>query len=788
MSAHLPCCRSPRLPALGLLWVLLAVGPAACGSDGAAGGPDGLGGSAADSGVPADGSGAAADAADPARTPDGGTPDPGDLGPDAASGGDAADPGDDTAGGPALAAPVPDTAAAARAFQLYYRERVERAVTAHQRYGVFGDVTFAAAIDKAFVAVDGDEIEIVAGPNDNNHIGTSTWTTWEAYRIFGGRTLALAARRLFDGLYWQEQVTGHPGLTSREVLPGWTRVVDGLDMSVTRTRGSGPFEHPWPADPALEAEMIATFWSGKRYTYREDPSEYLFSWTPLGELESYARTHSFDMLPDYLHISNCCSSFKRTPDDRLWGGAFWGNHNSRDNFPDLGLGFLAAMDAASQPAIDPDVAEAAQRALGAGHRVGDLVQEHGGVLMTVDEWNDYDTLVAGGAVRPHGAPEPQNGDLGSMSSCSMAFLARAISSDGLDAELPTLPLPAALEQALLGAPEAQEFGIECNTPEGPPVCVTLDQAYCGLTWGTMDQFTVLGQPWLEVAQTWDEFEPGKAAELLGSFQNDYDDVVEGMAALVLYAQITGKADLEAIATAALADMTELMRTFAEVVWSSTQPGKQAEQRYEAAIFDAWAGREVVVGDLAGFALAEQRIASLESLLELEEHDTEPAALWTDEEILARVESSLAGEKLDSVVQRYRDSYGDVPPVRRAGDGYEARGFPEDKRPWTPVEVPRHAHVGGRKLLQALPLCRTAPHLLDCTWAIAGCARVDLDADGDVDAEDGAAFATAMAAAAGTECGDANGWCGGADLDRTGAVDATDQAFADAAQGCWYAAP
>ena len=89
--------------------------------------------------------------------------------------------------------PVAHPEAAARAFQLYYKERVERAVIAHQRYGVFGDVTFGTAIDRAYVAIDGDEVEIIGGPKDNNLIGTAAWTTWEAYQIFGGRLLELAS-------------------------------------------------------------------------------------------------------------------------------------------------------------------------------------------------------------------------------------------------------------------------------------------------------------------------------------------------------------------------------------------------------------------------------------------------------------------------------------------------------------------------------------------------------------------------------------------------------------------
>ena len=157
------------------------------------------------------------------------------------------------------------------------------------------------------------------------------------------------------------------------------------------------------------------------------------------------------------------------------------------------------------------------------------------------------------------------------------------------------------------------------------------------------------------------------------------------------------------------------------------------------------------------------------------------------QIYEKVEANLAGEKLPQVVQHYRDAYGDVPPVRRAGDAYEARGFPESARPWAPVPVPRHTIVGGFHLLQALPLCRTAPHLLDCTWAIAGCGRADLDQDGDVDADDRAAIELA-ASATSTNCTDSNAWCGGADLDHTGTVDATDTAFLDAAEGCWYTPP
>ena len=697
-------------------------------------------------------------------------------GSDAGSAGDA-----DNAGGAdeALLAPVAHPEAAAKAFTLYYRERVERAVVAHQRYGVFGDVSFGSAIDRAHIAIEGDEVEVIGGPKDNNLIGTATWTTWEAYRIFGGRLLELATYRLFEGLTFLEEVSGHPGMTAREVLPGWTRVVDGRQgqLSVTRTRKGAEVTSPWAVDAALEAEMIQTFWAGKRYTYREDPVEANFSWAPVGNMARYAITKSYDYLPDYLAVSDCCSSFKQVPEGYPWAGAFWGNHNSRDNVPDLVLGLLAARDAARSGELSPLLTEAAKRAEAAGQRIADVALSNGNALMTVDEWNDYETLVVGGTIRPHGEPELENGDLGSMSSCPMAYLLQALTSEGLSSPVGSVPLGTNAEAAIMGSDAVADFGLECEVAEGPPQCLSLSDAYCGLSWATVEELKVLGMPWLELAATWDENEPGKAAELLGGFQNDYDDVVESMMALVRYAQIEGKGALEDEARVVLGDMTNLMRLFAEIVWASTRPDEQAKQRYEAAIFDAYAGREVIVDDLKDFERAEARIAAIEASLSL--GDTEPWPLKSDEEIREIVDAVVAGEKLDMVVAKYEESYGDTPPIRRTEDGYEARGFPLDKRPWTEVENPRHVHVGGMELLQALPLCRTAPHLLDCTWAKLGCGHVDRDSSGEVTEADRPDFEGQGDAA----CSQDNAWCAGADLDRTGSVDALDEAFFDAALGC-----
>ena len=680
---------------------------------------------------------------------------------------------------PVVAQPVAHPEAAARAFKLYYRERVERAVVAHQRYGVFGDVTFGTAIDRAYVAIDGDEVEIIGGPKDNNLIGTATWTTWEAYQIFGGRLLELATLRLFSGLSFFEDVSGHPGMTAREVLPGWTRVVDGREgqRSVTRTRDGSPVVSPWEVDAELEAEMIATFWDGRHYTYRENPAETTFSWAPVGNMGEYAITWSYDTLPDYIGVSNCCSSFKQVPEGYPWAGAFWGNHNSRDNFPDLMLGYLAVMEATRTDGLSETLSEAAKRAEAAGHRIADEALANNNALMTVDEWNDYETLVVGGTIRPHGEAEVENGDLGSMSSCPMAYLSQAMTTVGLDTPISSVPLGTNAEEALMGSAEVESFGLECEVAEGPPQCHKLDDAYCGLTWSTVEELQVLGMPWLELAATWDENEPGKAAELLGGFQNDYDDVVESMMALVRYAQITGKTALAEEARTVLGQLTDLMRLFAEIVWASTRPDEQAKQRYEAAIFDAYAGLDVVTEDLVDFEREEGRMAHIEASLTL--GDTSPWPLKTDEEIAALVGGMVAGEKLDMIVEKYEESYGDTPPIRRTDNGYEARGFPLEKRPWTEVENPRHAHIGSMELLQALPLCRTAPHLLDCTWAKLGCGHVDRDGDGEVTEADRPDLTQDRT----TGCSPDNDWCDGADLDQTGFVDALDTAFFEAAMGC-----
>ncbi len=270
------------------------------------------GGSSADVGADAATDGAASDAPGVGDVPD--ATRPADVATDAGPDMDAADT--------EPPAPVVDPDAAARAFRLFYRERVERATVAWQRYMLVGGATFGVQIGRVGLAKQGPVQEIVPGPNDNNDIGTSLWTTWQAYKIFRTRTLALAVARQLQGLVFFEAISGHPGVSSRMVYPGWTRVMDGVHGAVTMERDGEPTGPPEPEDPALVAEYLATFWDGVVVTHREDPADFLFDYYPASFIAPYAITHSFSALPDYLRVSDCCTSLKKTPPPYAWAGAY----------------------------------------------------------------------------------------------------------------------------------------------------------------------------------------------------------------------------------------------------------------------------------------------------------------------------------------------------------------------------------------------------------------------------------------------------------------------------------
>ena len=690
----------------------------------------------------------------------------------------------DATGDPAVdvwVPPAPAPVAATRAFRLYYRERVERAIVAYNRFMLFGGTTFGSTIGKVGVSRTGDQWEVVPGPNDNNHIGASVWATWYAYKVFRSRTLALTLIRMFEGLAFLEAISGHGGVTARMVYPGWTRSVDGVAGTVQLTRLGDPAVPPVPPDANLEKEVLAAFFDGVRITYRENPEDILLNYMPVQEVGPYSVTYSFSMLPHYLRVSDCCTSLMRTPAPHPWEGAFWGNHNSRDNFPDLGLGFVAAMATKDDEEADQDLRMAAARAWEAGRRIGDLIQTHDGKLMTVDEHHPYDTLVVAGALRPDGETEAE--DLGSLSDCQMVFLARALSSAGLGLPLPVLPAPGSVEKFFAGL-LGEDSG--CAEPGEIQQCTNLGDAYCGKTWGNIHELEIAGTPWLELARSLEEETPGTAELLMGSFQDDFHEKTLASLALVDYARTAGDEALLEAGLTAVADITRLMRTFADIIYTRTNPGQRTRKRYQAALVDAQAGLEVEWSDLDDFAPALQQIERLEAMLDLQE--TTVKALLTDEEILQIVEERLA-DRSKTVRDRYRDAYGETPPVRRSGEGYEARGHREGELwPWAPVDNPNHFHLGHVELLEALPLCITNPELLDCTWARLGCERPDLNQDGQVDEVDQGLFDEGSVQHMSVSCGLENEWCGGADLDRSGIVDETDTAFMKAAAGCHYEVP
>jgi len=682
------------------------------------------------------------------------------------------------AGGDELNTPVADVAAASRAFQLYHRERVERVIVAFNRFALTGDAGFANTMGTVAVAKQGDEFEIVPGPENNSLIGTSTYTTWHAYRIFRSRTLALSLIRMFDGLAFYEAISGHPGLTVRMAYPGWTRVMDGKAGTVARTRLGAAITPPVAVDAALEAEVLQTFYDGVRITYRENPEDFVFGYMPAAATGQYAVTCSFSELPAFIRVRECCTSLMRTPAPHLWEGAYFGNHNSRDNLPDIGLGLLAAREAMNDEAADDDLRAAARRAFEAGQRIGDLVQQYEGAMMTVDEHHPYDTLAVAGALRPDGETEIE--DLGSLSDCATAYLARAVSSQGLAQPLPELPLPGSLEPVML---EEIGDGLECEVPQGVRTCTGLEEAYCGLDWGNLEQLQIYEEDWLELVRALERGSPGMAQQMIGGFQDDYFEKTNAMLGLVHYAHIAGDEALHSRAQAALADMTALMRVFADIIYSATQPVHLTQRLYEAALIDAQGGVAVAEPlDFDDFAFAEQQMATVESWLELE--DTASAPLMSDEEIKALVQARL-DRTSETAKQRYAEHYGELIPVRRSGEGYEARGVPEEALPWRAVDRPHHRLLEEVRLLDAMPLCVLAPEILDCTWAALGCRRPDLNADGRVDSGDTSLYQAAAAQHADAACGSLNEWCGGADLDRTGAVDEVDAALIEAAQGCWY---
>lgn len=688
----------------------------------------------------------------------------------------ASDALDDTPIADGLERPVPDPEAAARAFKLYYRERTERAVVAFNRFMLFGDTMFGINIRKVGIARAGNIYEVVPGPKDNNQIGTSVRAAWNAYKLFRSRTLALAMVRMFNGLEFIATVSGHDGITGRNAYPNWTMTIDSTAGTVERTRDGVAIASPMADDPELESEIISTFFGSMQVKYRTEPADILFNYMPGVETGSFAVTYGFSMLPAYLRISDCCTSMMKVPEPYPWAGAFWSNHNSRDNFPDLVFGYLAAREAMHDTEADPQVRAAAERAWEAGRRVGDSVVDNGSRIMTVGEGTPYDQLVTSGEIRPDGSVEAET--LGAMSDCQMTFAAKALSTAGLDWPLPVLPLPGALEK-LVAPLVDQESG--CAPFDSEFSCDRLAASFCGKTWGQLNEITMGGKGLIDLAIELDAEDPGAAGAILGQFYGNYDQPLNAALAVLEYARLTGKIELLDEARRTLSEMTDLSRTFADVIFSRQDPAEQAQMRYETALIDALGGLTPPISDFLDFSVAEQQMAAMESLLGI--GDSSPADILTASQILDQIDDELSDSN-GIVRRRYKDAWGDQPPVRTDESGYQARVWDQaGPTEWRVVDWPHHRRMGGIDLLEAIPICLTNPDLLDCTWARAGCQRADTNHDGIVDESDRLIHSMADTLTVG--CNTGNDWCQGADLDHTGTVDELDAAFMDAAQGCRY---
>jgi len=695
--------------------------------------------------------------------------------------------------------PEPNPTAKADAFRLYYKERSLRAITSLNRFAFSGDAVFANAFLMTAVAKEGNEYEVVPGPEGNNHFGRTAFTAWKMYEALGGRELELSLIRMFEGMVFNEAVSGHPGITTREAFPGWTRTMNGVDNTVTRSKWGAPVTPPVTYPSALEQEILDTFFDGLIFTYRENPEEYLFNFKAIDDLANFAVTYVFDELdhdPPFMRVSDCCSSFM-VSQMGTWEGAYWGNHNSRDNFTDYALGFLAAFEVeAAADSLPADLVDAAANAAEAARRTGDNIIANDSRLMTVDEWHDYDTLTVGGNMNPDGEVEWQ--DLGSLAACQAAYLAQAISHEGLSSPVPQLPLPGAIETTAI-----QYVFDLIGLPLPAPViqCRSVDDAFIGLGWGEILSIEVFGVPWYEIAEVVGMIFPGLWADLLGGMMDDFQELELGSVALCYYAQIVEDDDLYEETRATLNNMIEIQKILAKLVYglvrdsqARTQielengPGtvddlvdSTAEMLYKAATYARMFDIPWPLEDFVGFARGEEAVAYIENQLTMA--DTEPWPPISDEQIAASVEARLAGwtERAPWRIERYRERFGFTYPVRNTADGYECIGIDDN---WQATENSRHVRFVEWDLWFEGPLCVMAPQTLDCTWAQMGCAPADLDGSGTGDAGDQTLFDAAWATyGEGADCSAGNDWCDGADFDQNGTLEQEDQDYLNAAQGC-----
>ncbi len=680
--------------------------------------------------------------------------------------------------------------ARADAFKLYYKERMHRVLLAYNRFMLVNDVVPAHTLGSTHIDKQGDTYDIHLHPRDNNEIGTSAFNTFCAWQVFGTRDMELTLIRQFEGLAVAEEVSGIPGLTCREWQPGFTVAIHGPSGTVTRTKVGEPILPAEMYPSGLEAEIINTFFADGSFTYRGDPSKTCFTLEPILNINEYAVTFVFEEMPDFLRVSNCCSSFmvsKLGP----FEGYFWGNHNSRDNFPDFALGYFAACVAKDHPGLSVDVRNSAARACAAGRRVGDSVVEHGYNLMTVSEFEPYDAdhLIVAGEIRPDGGYEgPEL--LGSMNSCQMAYMAKALSSEGLRFPFERVKNPGAYEVIIIKA-LFELLGLE--PPDIVKTCRTIDDFFGKMTWDGLLNLEVRGEPFWVVAERLVNTWPETFADLLLDLAGFTHQPEKSAFALVYYARTLSNKWLLQEARETLYRILEVQRRCALIVynWALSQPdpdqgiiNRAIGEMHLAARYGHIAGVGDDGYDPFGFSRDTGDQNRFEAVLQRGDSPMRP--LHADDDIWAEIWRTLEDNRdRPFTYDRYWERFPtpEDKPIRRVDDHYEVVGLDGERR-----EIPNIAHqeFGNAHLWNALPMCALAPNALDCSWAAQGCERPDLDGSGGVDPADQGLFHLAWQNyGPDAACNAGNSECDGADLDRSGTLDQEDEAFMEAAQGCWY---
>jgi hypothetical protein len=317
-----------------------------------------------------------------------------------------------------------------------------------------------------------------------------------------------------------------------------------------------------------------------------------------------------------------------------------------------------------------------------------------------------------------------------------------------------------------------------------------------MAWGDLLNLQVFGLTLWDIVEVLTALIPDTMVPVLIDMTDLLDQPEMSAFALVYYARLQdgdGKSELSLAAQQTLYHMLEIQRRSAQIAldWANSQdppPADIVAQAERALQRTAMHAHIAGVGNADynpyGFTIGLQDALNFEAVLN--RGDSTPYALKTDDEIWATIENALAGAAdRPLVVERYWARFPTPAdrPMWRQDDHYRVQGI---DGAWQEIPNISHQWFGGVHLWNDAPMCALAPGVLDCTWALLGCERPDLDASGQVDAADQALFDAAWTLyGEGATCDAGNSWCDGADLDHGGVLDADDAAYMTAAQGCWY---